>query len=67
MSFEEFHKMVRNLYEQASESLPEFSNIRELFDHIDIRRDKYLDFQEFTQTFRNCDPPSLLMGTVPAQ
>ena len=66
MSFEEFHKMLKNLYEQACEPLPEFSVIREIFDHIDIRRDNQIDFQEFTQTFRGCNPPSLLMGTVPA-
>jgi len=65
MSLEEFHKMLKELYQLASESLPEYSQLKELFDHIDIRQDSQLDFQEFTQTFRNCKPPSLLMGTTP--
>jgi Ca2+-binding EF-hand superfamily protein len=65
MNFEEFHKMLRELYTQASEELPEFSIIKELFEHIDVRHDGLLDFQEFTQNFRNCKPPSLLMGTIP--
>lgn len=66
MNFEEFHKMVRDLYHQGSEPLPELAILKEIFEHIDIRKDNQLDFQEFTQTFRNCTPPSLLMGTVPA-
>ena len=65
MSFEEFHKMLKELYSLASESLPEFSVLKEFFNHIDIRSDGILDFQEFTQTFRNYNPPSLLMGTTP--
>lgn len=37
-----------------------------MFNFIDIRKDNQLDFQEFTQVFRNCNPPNLLMGTTPA-
>ena len=48
MSFEEFHKMMKDLYAQASEPLPEFALLKEFFDHIDIRKDGTLDFQEFT-------------------
>lgn len=66
MNFEEFHKMVKDVYRQANEPLPQLAVIKELFEHIDIRRDSQIDFQEFEQTFRNCTPPSLLMGTVPA-
>lgn len=66
MNFEEFHKMIKELYTLANESLPELSLIKEIFEHIDVRRDGQLDFQEYTQIFRNCNPPSLLMGTVPA-
>lgn len=66
MSFEEFYKMLEKLYEQASEPFPEFQLLKELFGYIDVRKDNQLDFQEFTQIFRNCSPPSLLMGTKPA-
>ena len=66
MDFQEFHMMLKDLYTQASEPLPELAVLKEIFSHIDIRRDSQLDFQEFTQTFRNCSPPSLVMGTVPA-
>ena len=45
MNFEEFNKMLRDLYHQASEPLPELALIKELYDHIDIRRDNQLDFQ----------------------
>lgn len=41
--------------------------IKELFGYIDVRKDDQIDFQEFTQTFRNCNPPSLLMGTKPVE
>jgi hypothetical protein len=58
--------MLEKLYEQASEPFPEFQLLKELFAYIDVRKDNQLDFQEFTQIFRNCTPPSLLMGTKPA-
>lgn len=45
MSLEEFHKMLKELYKLASESIPEYSQLKELFDHIDIRQDNQLDFQ----------------------
>lgn len=67
MNFEEFHKMIKDVYAQAKESLPELAIIKENYELIDVRRDGILDFQEWTQTFRNCRPPSLLMGTVPAE
>ena len=66
LSFEEFHKMMKELYQQASETLPEFQQLEDIFRFIDIRKDSQLDFQEFTQVFRNCNPPNLLMGTTPA-
>jgi Ca2+-binding EF-hand superfamily protein len=59
--------MVESLYHQASEPLLEFQLIKELFEYIDVRKDDQIDFQEFTQIFRNCTPPSLLMGTKPAE
>ena len=46
--------------------MPEYQQIEDLFNYIDIRRDHQIDFQEYTQVFRNCTPPSLLMGTTPA-
>ena len=58
--------MIKELYSQASEKLPEYQQIEDLFRFIDIRRDNQIDFQEFTQVFRTCTPPSLLMGTTPA-
>jgi Ca2+-binding EF-hand superfamily protein len=58
--------MVEKLYGQADEKLPEFQQIKEMFSYIDVRKDDHIDFQEFTQIFRNCKPPSLLMGTTPA-
>lgn len=58
--------MLKELYTQASENLPEYQQIEDLFKFIDIRRDNQIDFQEFTQIFRNCNPPNLLMGTTPA-
>ncbi len=58
--------MMKELYTQAAEQLPEFQQIEDLFRFIDIRRDNQIDFQEFTQVFRNCNPPNLLMGTTPA-
>jgi len=66
LSFEEFHKMLKEVYAQANEQLPEYQQIEDLFKFIDIRRDSQIDFQEFTQVFRNCNPPNLLMGTTPA-
>jgi hypothetical protein len=59
--------MLKELYSLANESLPELSILKELFEHIDVRRDGLLDFQEFTQNFRNCNPPSLLMGNIPTK
>lgn len=47
--------------------MPELQMIKELFGYIDVRKDDQIDFQEFTQTFRNCNPPSLLMGTKPVE
>ena len=58
--------MMRSLYDQASQPLPEFAQLDDLFQYIDLRKDGQLDFQEWTQVFRNCAPPSLLMGTTPA-
>ena len=58
--------MLRSLYEQAAEALPEFAQLQDLFNYIDLRKDGQIDFQEWTQVFRNCAPPSLLMGTTPA-
>ena len=66
LSFEEFFKMMKELYSQASEPLPEYQQLEDIFTLIDIRKDHQLDFQEFTQVFRNCNPPNLLMGTTPA-
>lgn len=37
--------MLKELYSQASEPLPEFQQISDLFTFIDIRNDKQLDFQ----------------------
>ena len=58
--------MVRELYHKAAEPLPELAIIKEFFEHIDVRKDGQLDFQEFAQIFRIYRPPSLIMGTVPA-
>lgn len=58
--------MLKELYTNASESLPEFQVLQDIFEFIDIRKDGHLDFQEFTQVFRNCNPPNFLMGTTPA-
>ena len=66
LSFEEFHKMLKEIYAQASEALPQYQQLEDLFNFIDIRKDNQLDFQEFTQVFRSCNPPNLLMGTTPA-
>lgn len=57
---------MKELYSQASENLPEYQQLEDIFTYIDIRKDNQLDFQEFTQVFRNCNPPNLLMGTTPA-
>lgn len=46
--------------------MPEYQQLEDLFQFIDLRRDNHLDFQEFTQVFRGCNPPNLLMGTTPA-
>jgi len=45
MSFEEFYKMLETLYQQASESFPEFQLVKELFNYIDVRKDSQIDFQ----------------------
>jgi Ca2+-binding EF-hand superfamily protein len=58
--------MIKQLYVQAAENLPEYQQLEDLFKFIDIRKDGQLDFQEFTQAFRSCNPPNLLMGTTPA-
>lgn len=58
--------MLKELYNQASERLPEYQQLEDLFNYIDIRRDSNIDFQEWTQMFRTCNPPNLLMGTTPA-
>jgi len=58
--------MIKQLYSQAAENLPEYQQLEDIFKFIDIRKDGQLDFQEFTQVFRTCNPPNLLMGTTPA-
>ena len=58
--------MIRELYNQASEEVPHYQHLEDLFKFIDIRKDGHIDFQEWTQMFRTCEPPSLLMGTTPA-
>ena len=63
MSFEQFYKMLTDLYALCNDSLPQFSIIKEMFDFIDIRGDNKLDYQEWVQTFRNYKPPSLIQGT----
>jgi Ca2+-binding EF-hand superfamily protein len=66
LTFEEFYSMMKELYSQASENLPEYQQLEDIFTFIDIRKDGQIDFQEFTQVFRGCNPPNLLMGTTPA-
>lgn len=45
MDFEAFYKMVSNVYQQASETLPEFQILKEIFNYIDVRKDEQIDFQ----------------------
>ena len=59
--------MIKEVYHSANQPLPEYQQLEDIFKFIDIRKDGQLDFQEFTQIFRTCNPPSLLMGTTPAQ
>jgi hypothetical protein len=58
--------MLKQLYVQAEEAFPEYQQVTDLFDYVDLRKDQQIDFQEFTQVFRNCRPPNLLMGTTPS-
>ena len=58
--------MLIDLYHKAAEPLPSIPILKEFFEHIDVRKDSLLDFQEFAQIFRNYNPPNLVMGTVPA-
>jgi hypothetical protein len=58
--------MLKEVYGLASEELPQFQQLEDIFRFIDIRRDSNIDFQEWTQRFRTCNPPNLLMGTTPA-
>ena len=58
--------MMRELYKQGNEECPHYQHLEDLFKYIDIRKDGQIDFQEWTQMFRTCEPPSLLMGTTPA-
>lgn len=37
--------MMKELYHQASEPLPEFQQLEDIFRFIDIRKDNQLDFQ----------------------
>lgn len=63
MNFEEFYTLVKELYKLGNEELPEYAIIKELFEFIDVRKDKRLDYQEWVQTFRNYHPPSQIQGT----
>ena len=58
--------MMKEICNQANEEPPSFQRLEDIFKFIDVRGDKNIDFQEWTQMFRTCTPPSLLMGTTPA-
>ena len=58
--------MLKQLFNQGQKEMPHFQQLEDLFKFIDVRRDGNIDFQEWTQMFRTCSPPNLLMGTTPA-
>ena len=53
LSFEEFFKMLKELYAQASEPLPEYQQLEDLFTFIDIRKDIQLGSRNSSKKCRS--------------
>jgi hypothetical protein len=53
MSYDEFNEFLAYISGATKEPLPAFSIIQDLFDFIDIKKDGYIDLNEWVQTFNN--------------
>jgi len=49
--YEEFAELVAALYKKSPEEVPSVSIMRDLFDFIDIKKDGFIDINEWSQTF----------------
>lgn len=55
MTFEQFKKLINDLYQKTNEPLPTYDILRDLFQFIDLRKDGILDIHEWMQTFRGLE------------
>jgi len=57
LSFEDFQKMIRQLYSCTSEPVPSFAVTKDLFNYFDKRRDGFIDQKEWLETFKRIEVP----------
>lgn len=55
LTFANFTKLINRLCELSGEKRPAFNVIKDLFEHIDIRKDGVLDLHEWLNTFKRND------------
>lgn len=65
MKYDDFHRFMDKLYKMANEPLPSFVLLKDLFQTIDIRKDGIIDLNEWTQTFKQFQPPNASMQGRP--
>ena len=58
MSFDKFNDMIEMLYRLATEDIPPFAIIKDLFEFIDKRRDGLLDLTEWMDAFSKFSNPN---------
>lgn len=58
LSFEKFKDMIEMLYRLATEEIPPFAIIKDLFEFIDKRRDGQIDLTEWMDAFSKFSNPN---------
>ena len=53
MCFMDFNTLVTEMFQAASQQVPAFYVIKDLFDAVDIKKDGFIDLKEWNQTFNN--------------
>jgi len=51
LNFNDFSKLVTQAHKLGNVEVPAYSVMKDLFDHVDIRKDGFVDLQEWQQTF----------------
>lgn len=51
LTFNDFSKLVKQAHKLGNVEIPAYPVIKDLFDHVDIRKDGLIDLNEWQQTF----------------